>query len=32
MIYGVPANLRPIYGDHPIGMQVFLRLRLRSGE
>lgn len=32
MLYGVPANLRPIYGDHPIGVQVFLRLRLRSGE
>ncbi len=32
MIYGVPANLRPVYGDHPVGMQVFLRLRLRSAE
>lgn len=32
MIYGVPANLRPIYGDHPVGLQFFLRLRLRAPE
>lgn len=23
-----PANLAPVYGDHPFGVQVFLRLRL----
>ena len=32
MIFGVPQNLRPIYGDRPVGMQFFLRLRLRSPE
>ena len=26
--FGTPANLRPIYGEHPFGAQVFLRLRL----
>jgi hypothetical protein len=32
MLYGVPRNLRPIYGDHPLGMQIFLRLRLKTGK
>lgn len=32
MIFGVPDNLRPIYGDRPIGAQFFLRFRLRSPE
>jgi hypothetical protein len=31
-LYGVPANLRPIYGAHPIGVQIFLRLRLKGAE
>jgi hypothetical protein len=25
-IYGVPADLRPVYGDTPISLQVYLRL------
>jgi len=32
IFYGVPANLRPIYGEHPVGAQFFLRFRLRSPE
>jgi len=32
MTYGVPANLRPVYGDHPAGMQFFLRLRLKTPQ
>jgi hypothetical protein len=27
MWYGVPALLKPIYGEHPVGGVVFLRLR-----
>lgn len=27
--YGVPAVLRPSYSDHPVGLDVFLRFRLR---
>ncbi len=26
-IYNLPANLSPIYGVHPMGMQVWLRVR-----
>lgn len=29
-IFRAPANLAPIYGTHPAGIQVFLRLRLVS--
>jgi hypothetical protein len=32
MVFGVPQNLRPIYGDRPIGVQLFMRLRLRAPE
>jgi hypothetical protein len=32
MLFGVPQNLRPIYGDRPMGLQLFLRVRLRSPE
>ncbi|MEP7365746.1 MAG: hypothetical protein ABI972_21035 [Acidobacteriota bacterium] len=32
MWFGVPDNLRPIYGEHPVGMQFFLRLRVRAPE
>jgi hypothetical protein len=28
--YGVPENLRVIYGERPFGMQLFLRFRLRK--
>jgi hypothetical protein len=30
--YGVPSILTPIYGSHPVGVVVFLRLRPFSGE
>jgi hypothetical protein len=30
--YGVPTILQPIYGTHPVGVAVFLRLRPFSGE
>jgi hypothetical protein len=30
--YGVPDRLAPIYGSHPLGVAVFLRLRPYSGE
>jgi hypothetical protein len=29
MLFGVPDNLKPIYGDSPAGVQIFLRLRLQ---
>lgn len=28
-LYGIPASLKPIYGDHPAGVNVFLRIRLK---
>jgi len=28
--FGTPEKLRPVYGNHPVGVQVFLRLRLSS--
>jgi hypothetical protein len=30
--YGVPNILQPIYGSHPVGVAVFLRLRPFSGK
>jgi hypothetical protein len=30
--YGVPNPLQPIYGSHPVGIAMFLRLRPYSGE
>ena len=30
--YGVPERLKPIYGSHPVGVIVFLRLRPFSGR
>ncbi len=30
--YGVPAVLEPIYGAHPVGVSVFVRLRPFSGK
>jgi hypothetical protein len=32
MLYGVPESLRPIYGSRPVGVQFFLRFRLRPGN
>jgi hypothetical protein len=28
-LYGVPASIRSYYGDHPLGVNVYLRVRLR---
>ena len=28
IFYGVPAALKPIYGSHPVGIVIFVRLRL----
>jgi hypothetical protein len=30
--YGVPESLKPIYGEHPAGLAVFLRLQPFSGK
>ena len=30
--YGVPTILQPNYGSHPVGVNVFLRMRLFSGD
>jgi hypothetical protein len=30
--YDVPGTLRPIYGSHPVGVAIFVRLRPFSGE
>jgi hypothetical protein len=30
--YGVPATLTPIYGSHPVGVAIFVRLRPFSGQ
>jgi hypothetical protein len=30
--YGVPGILQPIYGSHPVGVAVFVRLRPDSGR
>jgi hypothetical protein len=28
-LYGIPASITPYYGDHPLGVNVYLRVRLR---
>lgn len=30
--YGVPANLAPLYGQHPLGIAALLKIRLGNGE
>jgi hypothetical protein len=30
--YGVPCVLTPLYGSHPVGIVLFVRLRPFSGE
>jgi len=30
-VYGAPESLKPIYGSHPAGVAVFIRLRPYSG-
>jgi hypothetical protein len=27
--YVIPASIRPVYGDHPWGISVYLRVRLK---
>ncbi len=31
-LYSLPAAIKPYYGDHPIGGNVFLRFRLKAGS
>ncbi len=31
-LYTLPAAIKPYYGDHPLGGNVFVRFRLRHGE
>jgi hypothetical protein len=31
-VYGVGENLKPVYGSHPAGVAIFIRLRPYSGE
>jgi hypothetical protein len=31
-LYGVPDAIKPYYGDHPLGVNVYLRLRLRENR
>ncbi len=28
-LYGIPASIQSYYGDHPLGVNVYLRIRLR---
>jgi len=28
-LYGIPDAIKPYYGDHPVGVNVYLRIRLR---
>jgi hypothetical protein len=28
-LYGIPNSIKPFYGDHPLGVNVYLRVRLR---
>jgi hypothetical protein len=28
--YAIPSELKPAYGDHPVGGNIFLRFRLRQ--
>ena len=28
-LYGIPDAIKPYYGDHPLGLNVYLRVRLR---
>jgi hypothetical protein len=31
-LYGVPAAIQPYYGAHPVGVNVYLRLRIREAK
>jgi len=28
-LYGIPEAIKPYYGDHPLGVNVYLRVRMR---
>jgi hypothetical protein len=30
--YAIPAAIQPFYGEHPVGVDVYLRFRLRQGK
>lgn len=30
--YSVPSGIEPYYGEHPLGLSVYLRIRLRAGQ
>jgi len=32
MLYGIPDSIKPFYGDHPLGVSVYLRLRLKENR
>lgn len=32
MFYGIPDAIKPYYGDHPLGANVYLRLRLKENR
>jgi hypothetical protein len=32
MFYGIPDAIKPYYGDHPMGVNVYLRLRLKENK
>jgi hypothetical protein len=32
MFYGIPDAIKPYYGDHPLGVNVYLRLRLKANR
>jgi hypothetical protein len=32
MFYGIPDAIKPYYGDHPLGVNVYLRLRLKENR
>ena len=32
MLYGIPDSIKPYYGDHPLGVSVYLRLRLKKNR
>jgi hypothetical protein len=31
-VYQIDSALKPYYGDVPVGVQFFVRIRLRAGE
>ncbi len=30
--YAIPSSLKPYYGDHPVGLNIYLRLRLKPAD